>query len=160
VSSIPPIRRQILVDADQATAFAVFTARIGHWWPLASHSVHGAGGTVAFAGGQIVEASAGGQPAVWGTVTRWEPAVAVAFTWHPGRAADRATSVEVTFAAADGQTLVTLTHTGWEAYADPAAARAEYEQGWPVVLGHYRDQFSQPDGDGSGETWVALPFGS
>ncbi|HEY6278946.1 MAG TPA: SRPBCC domain-containing protein [Streptosporangiaceae bacterium] len=154
--SIAPIRRQILVDADPATAFEVFTAGISRWWPLASYSVHGAGGTVEFTGGQLVEHSPGGQPSVWGTVTRWEPAVAVAFTWHAGRAADRATSVEVTFAAADGQTLVTMTHTGWEAYDDPAAARAEYDQGWPAVLGYYRDQFSPPDGEGRGETWVAL----
>ena len=75
---------------------------------------------------------------MWGTVTRWEPPTAVAFTWHPGQPAERASHVEVTFAAADGQTLVTLEHAGWEVFADPAAARAEYDQGWPVVLDRYR----------------------
>ena len=55
----------------------------------------------------------------------------------PGR--DRASHVEVTFAAAAGQTLVTLEHTGWEVFADPAAARAEYDHGWPAVLDRYRE---------------------
>jgi uncharacterized protein YndB with AHSA1/START domain len=137
---VPPIHREVLVDADPATAFDVFTARLGRWWPVAGHSVHGAGGTVAFAGGQIIELSAEGERTVWGTVTRWEPPGALAFTWYPGRTADRASQVEVTFTAAGSQTLVALTHSGWEAaFADPAAARAEYDQGWPAVLSCYRE---------------------
>ena len=140
---VPPIRREILVDADPATAFAVFTERISRWWPLEDMSVYGPGGTVGFADGQIVEQSASGDAAVWGTVYLWEPAAALAFSWHPGGPPDQATHVEVTFTQADAQTLVTLTHTGWERYADPAKARAEYDQGWPVVLGTYRDHVAR-----------------
>jgi hypothetical protein len=139
MTTIPPLRREILVAADPGTAFEVFTARIGQWWPVATHSVHGAGGTVALTAGQIVERSASGASSVWGTVTRWEPPSAVAFTWHPGRDASSAGRVTVTFAAAGDQTLVTLEHAGWEVYADPAAARAEYDEGWGEVLGGYRD---------------------
>jgi uncharacterized protein YciI len=162
VSTIPPIRREVLVDADPATAFEVFTASLGRWWPLAELSVYGDGATVAFTGGHIVERSADGQSAVWGTVTRWEPPGVVAFSWHPGQPADRASNVEVTFAAADSQTRVTVEHSGWEAFADPAAARAEYDHGWPMVLDRYRDytaqrgdtaQAGEPDDD---DTWVAL----
>ena len=178
---VPPIRRQILVDADPATAFAVFTERISQWWPLEDLSVYGPGGTVGFADGQIVEQSASGDAAVWGTVYLWEPGAALAFSWHPGGPPDQATHVEVTFTQADAQTLVTLTHTGWERFADPAETRAEYEQGWPVVLGTYRDHVAHHEQDKSsldegspvdggpagdspleggpdegGETWVAL----
>ena len=60
-STVPPIRREVLVDAGPAVAFEVFTSRIGLWWPVADKSVFGAGGTVAFAGGQIIELSADGQ---------------------------------------------------------------------------------------------------
>jgi uncharacterized protein YciI len=151
VSAVPPLRREILVDADPATAFEVFTARIGRWWPLGELSVYGAGATVEIADGQIVERSADGSAAVWGTITRWEPPDAVAFTWHPGQLAEPASLVEVTFAAADSATLVTLVHTGWDVYADPAAARAEYDHGWTMVLDLYRDHVAEP-----GETWVAL----
>jgi uncharacterized protein YciI len=139
VSTVPPIRREILVDANPETAFEVFTERLGLWWPLAELSVYGADATVAFTDGQIIERSADGRAAVWGTVTRWEPPEAVAFSWHPGQPADRASQVEVTFAAAAGQTRVRLEHSGWEAFADPAAARAEYDHGWPMVLDRYRD---------------------
>jgi len=169
-----------LVDAGPQTAFDVFTVGIGRWWPIADHSVHGAGGTVAFTSGQLVEQSATGQQTLWGTVTRWEPPTAVAFTWHPGRTPERPSHVEVTFTAAGPQTLVTLIHSGWEVYADPAAMRAEYDHGWPVVLGHYQEHACLPgeeggpgedeglgeqqgldgegslDGEGGRQTWVAL----
>jgi uncharacterized protein YciI len=149
---LPPLRREVLVESGPERAFEVFTAQIGDWWPLAGHSVHGAGGSVAFEDGELVERSADGEVSVWGTVTRWEPPTAVAFTWHPGRAAGRATQVTVSFAAAGEQTLVTLEHIGWEILDDPAAARAEYDHGWPAVLRAYHDQVSAP-----GEsTWVAL----
>ncbi len=157
MTAVPPIRREILVDADPAAAFEVFTAGLGRWWPLGEFSVHGQRATVAFAGGQIVERSADGQDAVWGTVTRWEPPAAVAFTWHPGRSADRASHVVVTFAAEPGeegagQTRVRLEHTGWDAFDDPASARAEYDHGWPLVLDRYMSAFGHDGGD----TWVAL----
>jgi uncharacterized protein YciI len=155
-STVPPIRREVLVDAGPGVAFEVFTTGIGRWWPIADKSVFGAGGTVAFAGGQIIEQSADGQRAVWGTVTRWEPPLGVAFTWHPGYGPERASHVEVTFAAAGPQTLVTMMHTGWDVFADPAAARAEYDHGWPVVLDHYQQRAGRHDDEGSGETWVAL----
>ena len=140
MGTVPPIRREILVDADPAAAFKVFTAELGRWWPLEEKSVYGRGATDAFTDGQIVERSADGEAAVWGTVTRWEPPAAVAFTWHPGQAPERESHVEVTFAAAGARTLVTLIHSDWEAFADPAAARANYDQGWPVVLGCYQEQ--------------------
>jgi uncharacterized protein YciI len=120
--------------------------------------VYGKGATVAFTDGQIVERSPDGETSVWGTVTRWEPPTAVAFSWHPGQPAERASQVAVTFAAAPGptaagQTLVRLEHTGWGAFADPAAARAEYDHGWPLVLDRYRDRVSA---GGADDTWVAL----
>jgi uncharacterized protein YciI len=154
MSPVPPIRREILVDAGPDAAFEIFTAGIGRWWPLEKLSLHGRGSTVAFTGGQIVESSPDGERVVWGTVTRWDPPAALAFTWHPGYSADRASHVEVTFAAAQDQTLVTLEHSGWEAFADPAAARAEYDHGWPVVLDGYRDHVAGNAGDQ--DTWVAL----
>jgi uncharacterized protein YndB with AHSA1/START domain/uncharacterized protein YciI len=156
VSEYPPIRREILVDADPQAAFEIFTARLGRWWPVADKSVYGAGGTVAFAGGQIIERSADGQQVVWGTVTRWEPPAAVAFTWHPGYGSERASHVEVTFSADGTQTLVRLTHSGWEVFADPGAARAEYNQGWPTVLDRYAGYADRPGEDSGAQTWVAL----
>ena len=135
---LPPIRREILVDADPATAFDVFTARLGQWWPLAELSVFGDGAAVSFSGGQIIESAADGRTAVWGTVTRWEPPDAVAFTWHPGQPAEEDT----------GDTWVALLHRPGSAapvsgtpFDDPrfgehvAFLRRMHEAGYLVAAG-------------------------
>ena len=62
MSTVPPIRREVLVDADPAVAFEVFTAGIGRWWPMEEHSVHGKGGAVAFEDGRLLERSAEESP--------------------------------------------------------------------------------------------------
>lgn len=132
--TVAPIRREVLVAASPQTAFHVFTEDIGRWWPVARHSVSGAGATVGFADGHLVEVSPTGERHPWGAVTSWEPGVRVAFSWHPGRGPENASAVEVAFSAEGDRTRVTLVHTGWEVYAEPEAARAEYENGWPTVL--------------------------
>jgi hypothetical protein len=137
MSAVPPVHREVPVDADPSTAFEVFTSQINNWWPLSEKSVYGAEASVAFESGQIVERSAEGERAVWGTVAVWDPPAAVAFTWHPGKTADKASRVEVTFTPAETGTLVALEHTGWEVFDDPATARAEYDTGWTAVLGRY-----------------------
>jgi uncharacterized protein YciI len=163
VSPVSPIHREVIVRGDPALAFEVFTERINHWWPVAELSVHGEGGSVSIVENEIVERSKTGAEAVWGTITRWEPAVAIAFTWHPGRGVERASHVAITFTAVDDGTLVTLEHSNWEVFDDPTGARGEYERGWPGVLDHYRAQFG-PEVEGgqsetkdlSEDTWVAL----
>lgn len=134
--NVPPLRRQVLVACDPATAFRHWTDDIGAWWPVVSHSCFGEGSRVAFDGDRIVETSATGQTALWGTVVEVDEPSTLAFTWHPGRDAGTATRVTVSFTATaeDGVTLVTLVHTGWEVLADPAAARSEYSRGWFTVL--------------------------
>jgi uncharacterized protein YciI/uncharacterized protein YndB with AHSA1/START domain len=136
--TLPPIHREILVDAPPGVAFTLFTSKIGDWWPLAELSVFGAGATVGFEDGALVERSPDGQSAEWGQVTSWLPPGEFSMTWHPGRDTLAASQVTVTFRAAGDQTLVVLEHAGWDVFADPAAARAEYEHGWPEVLRLYQ----------------------
>lgn len=151
MTAVPPVRREVLVPATPEIAFAVFTDEIGGWWPIGSHSVFH-DGTVALADGRIIEYSADGRESVWGTVLDWAPPARLSFTWHPGRPASGAGRVTVTFTAAGDQTLVVLLHEGWEGYADPDAARQEYDTGWPRVLAAYASGVVTP----GGATWVAL----
>jgi uncharacterized protein YndB with AHSA1/START domain len=132
------ITKEIRVDAAPETAFKVFTERIGEWWPLEQYSVFGGETTVAFEGERIVE-RLGDQESVWGEVLSFELAARVRFTWHPGRPGDEEpTEVEVTFAADGEGTLVTLVHGGWERVAEERlAGRADYDNGWPLVLQRY-----------------------
>jgi len=154
VSTVPPIRREILVDADPATAFEAFTAHIGRWWPLAELSVYGTGASVEFS----VARSSSARPAAKAPSGNCHPMGACSgggIHLHPaGRRNGPATLRSPS--PRGSQTLVTLMHAGWDAFADPAAARAEYEQGWPMVLGRYRDHADQRGRRDGGDTWVAL----
>jgi uncharacterized protein YndB with AHSA1/START domain/uncharacterized protein YciI len=156
--SLPPIRRQVLVPAPADRAFDVFTERIGTWWPVARHSVYGAGATPAFRDGQLIETGPEGDEVPWGTVLDWEPPRLLRLTWHPGYEAERASEVEVSFApVTDTLTMVTLTHRGWERFPDPQAARDEYRNGWPLVLGGYAaDVPAETQKDG--EVWLVLTY--
>lgn len=155
MSELPPIRREVVVAVGAADAFDLFTARIGLWWPVAELSVLGAGAEVAFVDGEIIE-RLGEKRVVWGTVSEWQPGARLSFTWHPGAPAREASLVSVDFAAGDdGATRVTLQHSGWERFADPPAARSEYEHGWPIVLSRYADAAAH-HADPQAGTWVAL----
>ena len=137
------MRKTVRVKASVEAAFRLFTAGINGWWPLATHSVceeeDASCAVEGRVGGRFFERARDGKEHVWGTVTAWEPPVRVAFTWHPGRAAAGAQSVEVRFSdAGSGVTLVELTHTGWEKLgAQAVSVRERYETGWDFVLGEY-----------------------
>src|SRR6266511_4241855 len=161
VAQLPPIRRQVVVPSSVEVAFDVFTEEIALWWPLEDHSVYGKGGDVAFRDGRLVERAADGDgEAVWGTVLDWQPPHRLRLTWHPGAGADRASEVEVRFAAiTDDQTLVTLEHSGWERLPNPGDAREEYGRGWPAVIGSYARRAGaavRPGDAGAGPVWLAL----
>lgn len=141
-AGLEPVRKKVVVAASPDVAFERFTAELAEWWPLAGYSVYGAGGTVEFGAGEgepIVERAPDGRTAVWGTVVEWDAPRRVRFTWHPGRDAETAQEVEVTFLSTGEATEVTLVHGGWEKVSDPEGQRRSYETGWDTVLGAFRD---------------------
>jgi uncharacterized protein YndB with AHSA1/START domain len=134
------VRSAVTVKLPRDQAFALFTERIGSWWPLMRHSVYEADAVGVTleprVGGRLYESAADGSTSDWGAVTVWDPVERVAMTWHPGYGPELATLVEVTFTdAADGGTLVQLRHTGFEVHGVEAGdAAATYRAGWPGVL--------------------------
>lgn len=143
--TLPPLIKSVIVKCEPHKAFRYFTKDFSKWWPGASHSV------VAFSsghkesplscvlenepGGRIYEKAPNGDIFDWGTIVVWDPPSRVAFTWHPGRPADSAQTVEITFASTSGGTLVTLSHTGWEQLGNEAeAAWKSYNNGWETVF--------------------------
>ncbi|MEO7262576.1 MAG: SRPBCC domain-containing protein [Jatrophihabitantaceae bacterium] len=150
-----PVRREVVVPAPPATAFALFTAHLGSWWPLANHSVFGDGGTVAFEAGEVVE-RLGAQRAVWAEVISFDPPNGFALSWHPGHDASRATELSVRFTDLDGSTKVSLEHRGWHRLADPQGAHDEYELGWPIVLEAFQRQLDPPVGQPAADWYVLL----
>jgi uncharacterized protein YndB with AHSA1/START domain len=136
---LAPVVKSLVVPLSPERAFALFTAEIQRWWPLASHSVFGDDAAACAiegrVGGRIYESHADGRESVWGTVTAWEPPGRFACTWHPGRTPATQQELEVRFEAAEAGTLVTLTHRGWERLgAEARRVRENYETGWEIVL--------------------------
>lgn len=149
MTPLPPIVSSIRVSWTPDEAFHRFTARIGDWWPLRSHSVGTDSAESAVmtpsVGGEIVERIRGGAEAHWGTVLAWEPPTRVAFTWHPGRVPSSATRVEVRFTPDGTGTHVELVHSGWEALGTLArTARRGYPIGWAYMLRVFAHQRSSP----------------
>lgn len=143
--SIPAVRKEVTVPVPVEKAFAMFTERIGEWWPLPSHSIGAERAIDAVfesrLGGRLYERLDDGTEHDWGAVLVWEPPGRFVITWHVGRPPEVHTEVEVRFEPkGDGGTGVSLEHRNWERLGTGAAElRAGYDGGWDTVLGHYTD---------------------
>lgn len=136
------VQKELTVLGTAESAFKRFTEGIGSWWPLETHSVSAddATGVVfeTWVGGRVYEQHADGTEALWGTVTAWDPPRRFAMTWHPGRAVETATRLEVEFDEVDEGARLRLRHTGWEALGDEAAETCrQYRRGWDPVLARF-----------------------
>lgn len=139
MTTLPPVRRSVIVPLDQRAAFDLFVRRLGEWWPLATRSVALADAVSCQieprVGGRIFERTRAGTESDWGMLLVFEEPSRLVFTWHPGLPPATATEVEVTFVPTGDQTRVDVEHRHWEKLGDRAAfVRGLYEGGWPGVL--------------------------
>ncbi len=147
--SSAPVVRCVTVDTPAERAFAIFTERIGDWWPLATHTPSEVlAADLSFVDGSLVETSPQGHTAVWGEVTEWDPPRRLALSWAPS--GGPATSVVIDFEDAGGQTRVVLTHTGWEALgvrADESRTSygGDHAWGWVLELFAFATAGGNPD---------------
>ncbi|MEP1201112.1 SRPBCC domain-containing protein [Tateyamaria sp.] len=142
-----PIIKTIDVPCGVNRAFEIFVNRISAWWPLDGHAASAAAGKAALGvtiepkvGGAIYETMYDGTRSDWGEILEYEAGRKLAMTWHPGNNAENPTRVDVAFEQmSDALTRVTLTHSGWEVWADEAAdKRQSYDTGWDFVfVGQY-----------------------
>jgi uncharacterized protein YndB with AHSA1/START domain len=136
------IHKSIHVARSPEVSFTRFTADIGRWWPLKegfsfggarAHEIH----LECRAGGRFFERFSDGEELQIGTVTVYEPPARLVVTWRSPRW-ERATEVEVRFAAEGAGTRVTLEHRGFEqAGGDAVSARERFDGGWNTVLARY-----------------------
>jgi uncharacterized protein YndB with AHSA1/START domain len=136
------ITKSVTIAAPVEHAFRVFTEEIHTWWPLRTHAVdteHSE--TVVLEGhegGRLFERTPAGEEHLWGTVVLWEPPRRVGYIWHPGRGAETAQEVEVTFTRQGEGTRVDVRHWGWEKLGDRLDETiASYNDGWDLVLRRY-----------------------
>ena len=135
-----PVVRVVTVRRTPEDTFRLFTADIGAWWPMETHSVFGATARVDVAGSEIVETSAEGERSVWAEIVESSPPRRLVLSWHPGTDPAKPTRVEVSFTPDGEGTRVELTHTGWETLGERAeAARLSYDEGWQSVLERFSE---------------------
>lgn len=141
-STIAPVVKELVVDAPVERAWSTFTAGMGTWWPLDSHSIDGRRAEdVVFeerVGGRVAEKWADGTERQWGEVRVWEPPHRFVLAWQPNADRPDATEVEVTFTREGDGTRLRLEHRGWERLgSEGLESRNDYDSGWELVLGRY-----------------------
>lgn len=138
------VTESIYIRANKARVFDAFVNHINEWWlrkgkfsysfaPEKTQPKH-----VHFEprlGGRYYEIFENGEEYQIGQITIWEPPNRLAYTWK-GEEYKAPTTVEVIFSEANGQTLVTLTHSGFEAAGVPDYAES-YGIGWDEILGKF-----------------------
>jgi uncharacterized protein YndB with AHSA1/START domain len=138
------IRKSVTVRVPVDTAFHVFTAELGSWWPLASKSVSLEDAETVVVepavGGRVYERARSGEEHLWGEVLEWEPPSRFAFSWHPSRAEETSQEVDVRFVRVENGTRVDLEHRGWEALVGPGAEIPDhFDTGWDEALASYME---------------------
>ncbi|EJL34146.1 hypothetical protein PMI01_01795 [Caulobacter sp. AP07] len=146
--TIAPLVRTVTVKTTPARAFALFTGRMGQWWPKGK--TVGAQPHVDIVieprpDGRWFERDADGAETLWGKVLAWEPPGRVLLAWQLNAQwtydPDLVTELELTFAARpEGGTQVILEHRNLERLGDSAALLAEQlGNGWPGRLRDFAD---------------------
>lgn len=144
--TIAPVVQTVHVKAPPSRAFALFTGRMGEWWPSGKTlgaAPHEAIIMEPWSGGRWFERDAAGAESTWGRVLQWEPPSRVVLSWEIecgiGHNPDVQTEVEIGFTPAPaGGTIVRLEHRNLERFGRDAAALAEKVRGgWPGMLAEY-----------------------
>jgi uncharacterized protein YndB with AHSA1/START domain len=143
--TIAPVRKQLLVRASQARAFAVFTEDMSRWWP-ATHSILKSPLKQCIVeprvGGRWYTVGEDGSSCQTGYVIAWQPPHGLVLAWQINASwqfdPDLVTEVVVRFIAESAQTTrVELEHRHLERMGDKAeTARNAVDSpgGWPAIL--------------------------
>lgn len=144
---LPAVVRTLAANCSRAHAYAIFTARIGQWWPAAfsASGVDLADVVIEpHVGGRVYEISKSGDEFTWGAVKAIQDGTAITMVWTLGVRAPDPTELDVRFAGditgdlADGDLVanVTLRHSGF--VSDDDHGRLESAGGWTEILSAYK----------------------
>ncbi len=142
-----PVRKSIVVNAPQARAFEVFTARFGSWWPKAHHIAPVEMQDAIIEprqGGRWYEKGIDGSECLWGEVLVWQPPAKLVLSWHLNSQfkydENVDSEVEVRFIAeSDNVTRVELEHRITAIDAEAIRAATDSPQGWSGLLALYAE---------------------
>jgi uncharacterized protein YndB with AHSA1/START domain len=139
-------RATVLVAAEPARAFTLFTDEVDRWWrrgeryggpEVTGHRFEGR------VGGRFLELSGEAEQTL-GFITVWDPPGRLAFTWRQGNwTPGEVTEVEITFAAEESGTRVTLRHRGFARILSEVGCEVGYAAGWRELLGWYQESIDE-----------------
>jgi len=150
------IRRQVVVNAPQAKAFAAFTERLGEFKPPEHNLLAAPIAETVFeprAGGHIYDRAEDGSECRWARVLTYDPPDRVVFSWDISPQwqiepdSDQTSEVEVRFVPeGPDRTRIELEHRhldrhgpGWQSVAGGVGG----DEGWPLYLARYAALFGQ-----------------
>lgn len=144
-----PIRKSFTVRARPETAWEVFTAGFGKWWPKTHYIGESPlvdAGIEPRQGGRWYGLHADGVERPWGQVAVWDPPRRLVLDWQISHEfafdADLHTDVEVLFTpVGEGETRIDFEHRGLEAFGDSEAAvrtRTSMDGGWSHILESFK----------------------
>jgi hypothetical protein len=130
------IVKSVMLPLPPPAAFELFTRKIGEWWPPdRRHTQDPASEIFLLQSGRFYERAQDGQEVELGHVRSWERPSRILFDFFIATGPEKPTEVEITFAADEGGTRVTVTHRpkpSSEALWTERAPR--YTRSWDVVL--------------------------
>jgi uncharacterized protein YndB with AHSA1/START domain len=140
-----PVHKTITVNAPQARAFEVFTARFGAWWPKTHHIATAEMADAIIEprqGGRWYEKGVDGSECDWGKVLAWQPPSRVVLSWHLNSKFELDenldSEVEVRFTALrPNETRVELEHRITAVDAESIRAQVDAPGGWSGLLAMY-----------------------
>jgi hypothetical protein len=138
VETIPPLVVEVEVATDIDRAFSTWVDRATMWWPP-GHTLGDDLEAVVFEphpGGRIYERDRSGAEHTWGEVLVWDPPSRLECLWHLAFPRAEATRLSITFTEANGETVVRLEQTGWDALGEAGRIRRQRTvAAWTQVTG-------------------------
>jgi uncharacterized protein YndB with AHSA1/START domain len=130
------IVKSVLLPLAPAAAFDLFTLKASIWWPTDRRHTQDPGSEIfLLASGRFYERARDGREVELGCVRTWDAPNRLVLDFFIATGPENPTEVEVTFAAREGGTEVTVTHTPKPSSAALWDARApRYMQSWDLVL--------------------------
>jgi uncharacterized protein YndB with AHSA1/START domain len=128
--------KSVVLPLAPLAAFELFTQKIGTWWPPdRRHTQDPASEIFLLQSGRFYERARDGHEVELGCVRSWELPSRILLDFFIATGPEKPTEVEITFAAQEGGTRVTVTHRPKPASEGLWTERApRYERSWDVVL--------------------------
>ncbi len=142
----PPLIKSVWLPCPVSRAFALITEQASHWWPASRrHTGDVASEIRLLATGRFWERAHDGREVELGRVRRWAPPDRLELDFYPGTDAEHPTRVVIDFAAEEGGSRVTITHTPTASSLPLWDKRVHrFDESWQRVLASLQEYAQLP----------------